>query len=199
MLLIDYLNGLDLSDDELVSHFATEFGVKVKIENDLFLFKYDQLGAKWDKPLVRECRGVILRKMTDGSFKVVSRPFDKFFNLHEGHCSVNDETDLTGYSLVQKADGTNIRWFWDEVRNEWRCSTLGTISAQACGDSSWTFEELFKRTITDFDLFVSELNKEYTHLFELCTVENRIVTKYPEDTIFYLISRHNQSGDYKSF
>lgn len=204
MLLIDYLNGLDLSDDELVSHFATEFGVKVKIENDLFLFKYDQLGAKWGKPLVRECRGVILRKLTNGTFKVASRPFDKFFNRHEGHCSLFDPKAFAAACprlyMAEKADGTCIQVWWDEVEGRWRASTLGTITTTQCGDSAWTFEELFWATMKAYhakalDYIVNELDHRYTLITELCTEENRILTKYARDVVFLLGVRDNETGE----
>jgi hypothetical protein len=147
---------------------------------------------------------VILRKLTDGTFKVASRPFDKFFNRHEGHCPLFDpkvfaETCNRLY-FAEKADGTCIQVWWDEVEGRWRASTLGTITTTQCGDSSWTFEELFWSTLkvhhaNALDYIVNELDHGFTLITELCTVENRILTKYATDRVFLLGVRNNETGE----
>lgn len=204
MLLIDYLNSYDYtSDDALVAHFMEKFGVNVKIENDLYLFKYGQLEAKWLEKLTHECRGVILRK-TENNWKVVSRPFDKFFNVGEGWCPVNDKSDWSLLKASQKLDGTCAQIYFDENLNRWRMSTLGTITTFQCGDSPWTFEELFWKVANKYySQFVNDIEennelKDYTIICELCTEENRILTRYDRDRIFLLGCRNKETGELKS-
>lgn len=40
----------------------------------------------------------------------------------------------------------------------------------------------------------SVFDKERTYLFELCTQTNRVVTKYSEDKLFLIGSRHRATG-----
>ena len=204
MLLLDYLNDYEFTtNDDMAAHFMERFGVNVKVENDLYLFKYGQLEAKWLEKLTHECRGVILRK-TGNNWKVVSRPFNKFFNVGEGHCPVNDKTDWSRMKAAQKLDGTCAQIYFDEVENRWRMSTLGTITTTQCSDSPWTFEELFWKVANKhYSSFVNAIHaneplKNYTIICELCTEENRILTRYDRDRIFLLGCRNKDTGELES-
>lgn len=204
MKLIEHLNALGtVTDDELASHFLERFGVNVKIEGDLYLFKYGQLEAKWLEPVTYECRGTILRKLSDGGWKVVSLPPKKFFNQHEGHCPVfsektfNEQVEHLAFS--EKADGTAIQLYADN--GTWRVSTLGTITPMRCGDSPWTFEELFWRVADEKypklrKWLEDSPNTNFTLFCELCSEENRIVTRYEDDRIYLLAIRYNETGEY---
>lgn len=208
MLLVNYLNGLgSVSNEDLVSHFLDRFGVNVKIENDLYLFKYGQLEAKWIEPITHECRGVILRK-TDNGWVVVCLPPNKFFNQHEGHCPIFKEDDFNArcelLSFVEKCDGTGIT-IWNDNGN-WRVSTLGTITPMQCGDSPWTFEHLFWNIVDAkyprLIKWLEDLNLPgafITIFCELCSEENRVVTRYSDDRIYLLCVRRNDTGEYLKF
>jgi hypothetical protein len=198
------MNNTFHSDEDLRSHFLEKFGVNVKVEGRFYLFKYDQLGAKWSEEITFECRGVILYRHEWSAWQVMSRPFDKFFNRHEGHCPLFKESDFNSACpdlyMVEKADGTCIQVWYDSVEeNRWRVSTLGTITTTNCGDSPWTFEELFWRTLENnyqesYNMIKNSQDTDWTLICELCTVENRILTRYPEDRVFYLGSRNVVSG-----
>jgi len=201
MLLLDYLNGfVYTNEDDLVCHFLEKFGVNVKIENDLYLFKYGQIEAKWTEAITHECRGIILRNTDDG-WKVVSRPFDKFFNIGEGYCKVNDKYEIFNLSAYQKLDGTCAQVYFDEVLNKWRMSTLGTITPLNVGDISLTFDDLFWKVANDrYADFVRLLDfnldlRKYTIICELCTVENMVLTRYEKDSIYLLGCRNKETGE----
>lgn len=97
-------------DKRIVSDFMEKFGVNVKQEDDLYLFKYGMISVKWDD-VTHECRGAILRPTKKG-WEFLARPFDKFFNQHEGHCPVFEakefERRMDNLRLVEKADGSCI-------------------------------------------------------------------------------------------
>ena len=179
----------------LVNHFLEKFGVDVRKENDLYQFKYNLILAKWSMPLTHECRGAILRH--SGTWEYVSRPFSKFFNFHEGLCKIGEEDFAPTLQIIEKADGTCIQAWYDDVQQKWRCSTLGTISTQSYDQAfrpNDTFENLFLKTakIPSWDSF----HKTCTYIFELCTHDNRIVTQYPEDVVYLIAAREKHYGQY---
>lgn len=211
MLLIDYLNKNFIttnlwSQEVLVERFMTNFGVNVKVEGDLFLFKYDMIAANWQKDLTRECRGVIVRKGVNG-WSVVSRPFDKFWNVHEGHSGIHEDKDFNAacgdFEFHEKGDGTCIQMWFDNHKGIWRVSTLGSITPVNVGDiPGLTFDQLFWNTMENngFDQNkLTEDDKSYTFLFELCCAENRILTKYPKNKVYSLAARNSSTGEYVSF
>jgi T4 RnlA family RNA ligase len=192
--LINYLTQnflLGFDNQTLIDHFLNEFGVNVKIENDLYLFKYDMIQVKWND-ITKECRGHILTVSEDG-WEFVSRPWDKFYNLGEGHCPITNCDDFSPFKLVQKADGTAIQMY--NHNGVWRISTLGTITTMNVGESGMTFEDLFYKVFGDKSKMIV-LDPAYTYLFELTTRYNRIVTQYENDQIFLLGCRHKESGKY---
>lgn len=217
MLLLDYLNINFPSNslwtlESLTTRFMEVFGVTVKNENDLYLFKYDMIAANWQNDLTRECRGVILRNGAEG-WVVVSRPFCKFFNQHEGHSGIYTDTDFNSrcenFEFHEKGDGTCIQMWFDEIKNIWRVSTLGTITTSQVGDiPNLTFSGLFWKVLFNsqnggdmdkfLDYFSTDEAKNHTFIFELCAAENRILTKYEKNTIFILAARNKIDGIYMS-
>lgn len=189
---------------DIVSHFREKFGVVVKNEGSLFQFKYDQLEAKFSYPLVKECRGHIL-KFDNGAWKFVSRPQDKFFNQHEGYCPIFDKSAFNSLinqlAFVEKIDGSCIQVFYDDEKQVWRATTLGAITAFKVGDYDITFGQLFWKTLgTDPTVFsqVTNANTNHTYIFELACAENRVVTQYPKNFVALLAIRNNETGEYSS-
>lgn len=187
---------------DLVPHLLEKFGVHVRIEGNLFQFKYDQLLAKHAFPITRECRGHIWR-FKDSAWNRVAAPPDKFFNQHEGYCPIFNDDEfvkrLPSLAAYRKEDGTAIQVWFDEEQNDWRASTLGTITPWNVGDYPIKFDALFWQTLGNDNVlaFQKNANKEMTYLFELCAVENRIVTKYKTNRVYLLTVRHNRYGTYE--
>src|SRR4051812_48509806 len=67
----------------------------------LVQLKYDQISSPFAEPLVRECRGIVLDE-ADG-WRIVARPFDKFFNLGE---QLAAEIDWASARPLEKLDGS---------------------------------------------------------------------------------------------
>ena len=192
MLLLEHLNQNGLDPEAMME----TFGVRVTVEGDLALLKYADSGAKWTEPLTHECRGVIVRQV-GSTWHAVSRPWNKFFNLHEGYCPIRGKVDEHAHalSLREKADGTCIHVWYDDVREVWRASTLGTISPLALHGKGQTFDEMFWET-SQIRPFLDYFHRGSTYLFELCTPANRIVTKYERPHVVFLGVRRNSDGEY---
>lgn len=200
--LLEFLNEMfgpssGATAEDVKSHFNADLGVMVDIVGELFLFKYDMITVKWN-PVTHECRGTIMERLEDGSWKYVSRPPSKFFNLREGHCEYSDKNafirDFENLELVQKADGSAIQMYW--WNGEWRISTLGKIIPATINGYSFTYADMFKKLfgVENFE----KADKEYCYFHELCTAYNIIVTHYPKDTIFLLLARKVENGEYMS-
>jgi len=185
------------ADDFLKEHFKS-FGVNISIEGNKFLFKYDMIEADWNNPLTHFCRGAILRYEFGIGWEYVCRPWNKFFNRQEGRSNYSTKDDIKKLQnhkveLVQKMDGSCVTIWFDEDLNDFRASTLGSISTTNISDFDMTFSDLFWKLFgNDKSRFV----KGTTSLFELCTVYNRVVTEYPEDHITYLGTYSNTTGEY---
>lgn len=191
---------------EMKTHFSEKFGVDIKTEaqadgSTLVLLKYNMLDAKWSFPITHECRGHIYRFTITNEWKRVSRPFDKFFNSDEGYCPIVDSGDFNArvndLFFVEKVDGSMIQAFFDEATGHWRATTQGMISPGNVGDYSFTFSDLFWKTLgISEEKFALSAEPEYTYIFELACAENRIVTKYPQNQVILLAQRHLENGDY---
>lgn len=181
---------------DLKEEFNLSYGVDASFDK-YWIFKYDLLCANWNTPVTHECRGTIMS--IDGSeVRYLSRPFDKFFNQSETHCSYKTRSDLeslirSNAYLSQKCDGTCIQLWYDPSSLKWRASTLGTINTLNCNDNPFTFGELFFKM---FKCDWSKLRTDVTYIFELCSVYNQIVTSYASDRIYILGARVTSTGEY---
>jgi len=184
------------ADSFLKEHFKS-FGVNVSIENDLFLFKYDQIEANWNNPIVHMCRGAILQYTFGIGWQYISRPWNKFFNRHEGKSGYSTDEDFKklaeqNVELIQKADGSAVQVY--QYNGNWKASTLGSIDTMNVSDFDFTFADLFWKI---FGEDTSQLIPGNTYMFELCTVYNRIVTEYENDCVFFLGTYSNVDGKYE--
>lgn len=175
--------------EDLVNHFLTEFGVRVKKYENKYLFKYDQILADFSKEITHQCRGVILYYI-DGKWSYHSKPFTKFFNLSQGMHPWFDETilkrDLPNIRLYEKKDGSCIQVASDlEHGNVARASTLGSIQTESVFDDPLTFSDLFWKLAPKNIKFI----KGETYLFEMCAQSNQVVTVYDTEHVSLLAIR----------
>jgi T4 RnlA family RNA ligase len=202
-LLCDYLNAnfsTGYTNEDLANTFLTKFGVDVRFSGNKLLAKYNMLEANFLEPVTRECRGHIVKNV-NGVWKTICNPFDKFHNLHEGHCPIFDksifEAEASKLSAVIKADGSLINAYWDVDENDWKVSTSGSITPGPVSDYPITFDALFWQIFgVEKKAALSSIGKEYTVIFELCSVMNRIVSRYKNDRVYLLAIRHNETGEY---
>lgn len=188
MKVIEYIkqNGLQALNSKL--------GITVKeYPEGLIVLNYDQIESPKSDPVVVECRGLIL----DLDYNVVSRSFDRFFNLGE-QPQTQEHLDWNKAECFEKVDGSLIKIYcW---KGKWYVSTRGTAFAESgVNGFNITFKELVLRALdcneeqfqARCDMF---LEPTVTYICELTAMENRVVTRYQGTTLWFLAARSNVTG-----
>lgn len=195
--LIKFLSSFDTPDDAL-SAIQEELGIKVKVyDSGLTVFNYSQIDSPKMNPVVRECRGVILRcDRKNNEWYFVCRTFNRFFNYGEAPETLTD-FDLTRCVMMEKADGSLIKVYRDKGR--WFIGTRGTAYAES---ENYTGELFCDLVLDSFGFSESEfisytedyLPRGMTHMYEFTSPDNRVVTPYTKSEMVYLGSVDNDTG-----
>ena len=155
------------------------YAIKVRRHGEfpnLVHLKYDQINSPMAEPIVRQCRGLILDE--DDGWRVVSYPFDKFFNHGEGHAAA---IDWSTAEVQEKADGSLMVLYW--YAGQWRVASSGTPDASGpVYGHSGTFADLFWETWRAMGWvlpppFVGNILPT-CFMFELMTTFNRVVVHH---------------------
>jgi hypothetical protein len=164
------------------------YSIETREEGDYILFKYSMIDSDFCLPIVKECRGIILRK---DDFLPVCVPFFKFHNVQE---QLADNIDWSSAKVQEKIDGSIIKvWFDNGV---WNISTNGVIFAinadlQVDYGNVRNYYDLFFSAINfDCNLF-KRLNINNTYMFEIVSPLNRVVVPYRETEIYHIGTRDN--------
>lgn len=188
-----------------------ELGIKVKhYPEGLTTLNYCQINSPKTNPIVMECRGLILETAT---LKVVCRSFDRFFNLGEAP-ETQEHIDMNEATLYEKVDGSLIRiYHWNDT---WYAATRGTAFAESqVNGFDLTFKDLVNKALrvsevgnigdwnrTDPSVIGFQwwcdiyLQRSKTYLFELTSMENRVVTRYEGTHLWFLGIRDTETGEY---
>lgn len=165
---------------------------------DYILFKYNQIDSDLSNDVVKECRGIIIRK---NDLKVVCYPFNKFFNYGETNAA---KIDFNTAKVQEKVDGSIMKMWYD---GEWFISTNGKIdAAEPTCTVGKNFKELFLESLqnhfNDIDKYNSFLQlldnhikegKNYTYIFEMVHPLNRIVIQYDKPDVRHIGTRDNDT------
>lgn len=194
MQVIEFIkkNGLEALTEQLA--------ISVKKVDDLLVLNYNQIDSPKTDPLVMECRSLILESDT---LKVVSRSFDRFFNYGEA-LNVMPEIDWNKAVAYEKVDGSLIKIYC--YKGHWYISTKGTAYGESdCMGYGVTFQELVWKALgvkNDYEFqqkcIDANLWDEATYIFELTSVENRVVKRYEGYKLYFLATRMNDNGGYCS-
>lgn len=191
MELLDFIHEHDNWRDLIQE---APYCIKIKEDDKYLLLKYNYYADEtdWANPIVKQCRGIILRK---DDLQPVCIPFYRFYNLGQKEA---DEVDFNNCKIQDKVDGSLIKiWIDDEKLH---ISTNGTINAYDVQlatlggvKSEISFGTLVEKLIKDnIDLFYKDKNS--THMFELISPYNKVVVDYWFDVkLYYLGSRDNNS------
>lgn len=190
MLLLDFINN---HKDDWQEMFKT-LGIVVKQEGRLTLLKYNMQKCDFSHKEPRLARGIIIQDIATPQMKIVSRPFDKFFNIDEEYAAA---IDWESAKVQSKRDGSLVQVWYNELIDKWQISTSGTIDAfKAEAQKDISFGQLFLETLQSqynmsFDMLTNLMVKGYTYMFELCTPQNRIVINYGEESYLWHIGTRN--------
>ena len=176
--------------ESLESRYGITAKRHCRFEN-LVLFKYDQIESPMGERIVQECRGIILDE-SDG-WRVVARPFDKFFNHGEGHAAA---VDWSTARVQEKVDGSLMTLYWYPGLGEWLVSSSGR--PDACGDVNgygMTFASLFWSAWQAAGLTLPE-DRDVAFMFELTSKYNRIVVAHTEPRLTLIGARRRDGVEF---
>ena len=160
-----------------------ELGIKVTIKDHLAKLSYSQIDSPKTHPIVMECRGLVLNT---NSFDVVGACFTRFFNLGEAE-NITAGFNWSRLRGMEKVDGSWISVFNDPTTEEWRCTTRGSFADMEIAPGCPRWDELvFSLMDEAMPTWREDLPLEYTYIFELCSMYNKVVREYKTPTLFLL-------------
>jgi hypothetical protein len=167
--------------------------IKIQKYGDIFSLNYCQINSPKFHPIADICRGLIV----NNNLEIISQSFDRFYNYGEVE-SREIFSKPSNFKVVEKIDGSLIKIYWWD--NQWNISTRSNpFGDNYVGDYLFTYAELVKSTL-GVSLSNLSLDKDYTHIFEIVSPYNKIVTDYGKNPkLYYLVSRNNISGEYSNF
>lgn len=173
MELQDYLRTKGLA--KLVQEYNIKVNRHSNFEN-LVCLKYSQLESPMGERLVQQCRGIILDEANN--WKIVSYPYDKFFNYGESYAP---KLDWDTAKVYEKLDGSLMTLYY--YQGEWRVQSSGM--ADAAGEVhgfGYTFSQLFWKVWQDND-YQLPAETNCCFMFELMTPYNRIVVRQNSNSL----------------
>lgn len=190
--LMKYIEASGITNPELLAaKIKEDLGIKTKIyeEEELMVFNYCQIDSPKTHPVVVQCRGTIL-SFANNSWKIVCRPFDRFFNFGEALEQTGD-FNLEGCVAYEKVDGSLVKvYHWNGL---WRIATRGTAFAESENYTGQTFLDMILETLgcsslEDFSEKFSRAARKTTdtYLFEFISPHNRVVTPYEKSELVLL-------------
>ena len=143
-------------------------------ELDLYIYNYTakvQYERSWNE-ITLMCRGLIL----DADYKVIARPFPKFFNLGE-----LDELQIPGldFEVYEKMDGSLGILYWH--KGQPYMATRGSFTSVQAQKANEMLHGKYKDYIVNLD-------QDKTYLFEIIYPENRIVLDYGDNEELVLLA-----------
>ena len=187
--MLEYDELLKLMKTENWEQLLEEKGISVVWDDKYLILSYKFLSCDFNDPVIRACRGVILKK-ENNLFRIVCAPFVKF---SYGREEWEKPIDWNSAKVRDKIDGCLMKAWFD---GGWHLSTNNVIDAFKAhlGDerAASSFGELFELTINEkFETWAERLlDRNFTYMFELASPYNRVVILYKESKVWYL-SRRN--------
>ena len=170
--MVNWKHIRELEADKLVT-------VREHSSGELFIVNYTnkaQFSGKdsWT-PLLKQCRGLILDKEGD----IISRPFEKFFNLEEHE---NEEIPQESFEVFDKWDGSlGISYYFD---GQWGLATRGSFESEQAAQGSLMLDDMIDEVWPK----LNPMDPNCTYLFEIIYPENRIVVDYKKERRLVLLS-----------
>lgn len=179
-------------DDKITTlkNAADTIGAKISSHNkfpNLILFKYTDATVTFDNICTRQSRGIIIDIDTR---RIVSYPFDKFFNLGEKNAATIDWND--GVKVYEKLDGSLMTLYY--YNNEWQVSSSGKpdASGPTSHDRTKTMANVFWEVWESlgYTLPQGQASQDYCYVFEMLSDLNKFVVRHKVSDL-YLIGVRN--------
>ncbi len=178
----DCLTANALLGGETLDNLAERLSLKVAEHSSLplVILNYTIQSPKLD-PIALECRGLCLEK---GTWKVVARAFDRFFNYGEA-TELTEGFDWGDFVAEEKADGSLCLLY--NYDGQWHVNTRGSFAEGQTQPNGPTWEQLFWMGMPG-KAELRGLRPECTYVFELCSPYNKVVKQFSEPTLYLLTS-----------
>jgi len=154
--------------DKLLNEMIEKKFISVQkhLTEDLFIYNYTKNAQyKWIwNEATKKCRGLIL----NSSMKIISNPFEKFFNLEELD-NKKQKIPNESFEVYEKVDGSLGILYW--IGDIPMIATRGSFVSEQAQEGTKMLLEKYKDTW-------NKLDKSKTYLFEIIYPENRIVIDY---------------------
>jgi len=167
-----------------------DYAIKCKVIDSLSCvsLNYDQFASDTSIPMVQECRALILQL---DSWKVLSYPFKRFFNIEENKSA---EFDWDSFDTWEKIDGSLISFWFCPTTKSWQVSTRSCPDgSNSYDDFKETFRELVCRTLGEMGTSFEEVTEYFmcdcSYTMELQTPETQVVTKVTNGSLHLLAIR----------
>lgn len=152
-------------------------------DDERVILNYHQLDSPKTNPIVMECRQLTLNRHTAD---LIAPSFKRFFNSGEAlkiTKAFRWDMPVTGFD---KHDGSLIKvYYWG---GEWKIETRKTFADMEMFDGGPPWSYMVVKHLGD--KFFREANKEFTYVFEFCSVYNKIVRNY-DKPVCYLLTAFN--------
>lgn len=169
--------------------------IKEYPEDNLLMLNYHMIDSPKTHPITIECRSLILDLTT---YSVVSRKFDRFFNLGENPEFYTD-FDWDNCHIMEKADGSLIGIYYNPNTHRYEISSRSQAKCEMDHEVFGNFKLAIMDTLgfANDDMFQKYFSrvlnsKNITFIFEFISPLNRIVTPYTESSLVFL------GGTYKN-
>lgn len=162
--------------DEICKKFHIKYKRHAKYEN-LYLFKYSNIAVNFSEAETRESRGVVLDSADN--WKIVSYPYDKFFNYGEPHAA---SIDWSSSVIYEKLDGCLMTMYYYD--NQWLVSSSGKPDAggPALKDKNVTLEHVFWEIWTT-QKYQLPTDTDVCYIFEMLSDKNPVNIVYQDNDI----------------
>ena len=197
--MLRYAVSHGLSAQAAITKLSNDYGIKVKQYDDRVVLNYSQIDSPKNSAVTNLCRGLIL---SFPDFHVLSRTFDRFYNLGEVD---GQDHEMGDKHIFEKLDGSLISIYFDDNHDKWQIATRGTAFGEAClANSDKTYRELVLETLELTEDKFQDYSDYYfdmrmTYICEICSPENRIVTPYQESKLVLLAVREKYTGTYFNY
>lgn len=160
---------------------------KHELYPNLVLFKYSQIDSPMHDSIVQECRGVVIDTNTN---TVVSRSYDKFFNIEE---SLATKIDWSSAKVQEKLDGSLCVLY--HYNGKWNVQTSGSPDASGpVDDTNMKFCDLFWDTFMTLGYKLPEFGNDMCIAMELMTPYNKVVVRQTSNRLVMTGARDRISG-----
>lgn len=162
-------------------------------DNNIIILNYTNLTVyekRWNKQTM-SARGLILdiTNISNNDIKILSKPFDKFFNLGESK-EYESNIDFSKIDFItDKMDGSlGISYFF---KGKIRFATRGSFSSEQAYEANKIWNEKYEKYHDIYEY----INNPVTYLVEIIYPENRIVIDYEGKRCLTLLGGYDLTND----